>query len=92
MTLLITHKSCPAIRGYLKRWFIEVKPNVYVSTVNGRIFDNVLQFLYSQSKEEFSFMYISKNSYTQGLNIHIEDNFPSDSINISGYNLPIKNV
>ncbi len=45
MTVLVAHDTPPAIRGMLKRWFIELKPNVFVGTVNRRTRDKVLDYV-----------------------------------------------
>jgi CRISPR-associated protein Cas2 len=34
MTVLVANDTPPTIRGILKRWFVEPKPNVIVGTVN----------------------------------------------------------
>ena len=36
MTVLVANDTPAAIRGMLKRWFVEPKPNVFVGTVNRR--------------------------------------------------------
>ena len=38
MTVIIANDTPPAIRGLLKRWFIEPRPNVFVGSVNARTF------------------------------------------------------
>ena len=45
MTVLIAHDTPPAIRGILKRWFVEPKPNVFVGTINRRTRDKVLDYI-----------------------------------------------
>ncbi len=45
MTVLIANNTPPAIRGMLKRWFVEPKPNVFVGTVNRRTRDKVLEYV-----------------------------------------------
>lgn len=45
MTVIIAHDIPPAIRGILKRWFVEPKPNVFVGTLNRRTRDKVLQYV-----------------------------------------------
>ena len=45
MTVLICNDTPPAIRGMLKRWFIEPKPNVFVGTVNRRTREKTLEYI-----------------------------------------------
>jgi hypothetical protein len=45
MTVLVANYTPPAIRGMLKRWYVEPKPNVFVGTVNRRTRDKVLEYV-----------------------------------------------
>ena len=45
MTVLILDSPKPAIRGQLKRWFVELRPNIFVSSINEMVLGNVLEFL-----------------------------------------------
>lgn len=45
MTVLVANDTPPAIRGLLKRWFIEPKPNVFVGTVNRRTREKTLDYI-----------------------------------------------
>ena len=45
MTVLIAHDTPPAVRGLLKRWFIEPRANVFVGTMNRRTREKVLSYI-----------------------------------------------
>ena len=45
MTVLIAQDTPPAVRGLLKRWFIEPRANVYVGTINRRTREKVLSYI-----------------------------------------------
>lgn len=45
MTVIIAQDCPDAIRGILKRWFIEPKPQVFVGSVNVSIREHVLHYL-----------------------------------------------
>ena len=45
MTVIIAQDSPDAIRGILKRWFIEPKPQVFVGSVNKSVREHVLQYV-----------------------------------------------
>ncbi len=45
MTVLVCNDTPPAIRGMLKRWFIEPKPNVFVGTVNARTREKTIEYI-----------------------------------------------
>lgn len=45
MTVIICNDTPPAIRGMLKRWFVEPKPNVFVGSLNRRTRDKTLEYI-----------------------------------------------
>jgi len=45
MTVIVANDIPPAVRGLLKRWFIEPRPNVFVGTVNPRTREKVLEYV-----------------------------------------------
>ncbi len=45
MTVIIANDTPPAVRGMLKRWFIEPRPNVFVGTMNARTRDKTLDYI-----------------------------------------------
>lgn len=45
MTVIIAQDSPDAIRGVLKRWFIEPKPQVFVGSVNKAVREHVLSYI-----------------------------------------------
>ncbi|MDQ8189668.1 type I-E CRISPR-associated endoribonuclease Cas2e [Roseibacillus persicicus] len=69
MTVLITNDTPPAIRGHLKRWFIEAKPNVFVGTMNVRTFRKILDFIKRHAGPEFGLMAITSAPNCQGYQI-----------------------
>jgi CRISPR-associated protein Cas2 len=44
MTVVVASDVPPAVRGMLKRWFLEPRPNVYVGTLNPRIAAEVVSY------------------------------------------------
>ena len=45
MTVIVANDTPPAIRGMLKRWFVEPQPNVFVGTLNRRTRDKMLEYI-----------------------------------------------
>ena len=45
MTVLVANDTPPAVRGLLKRWFIEPKANVFVGTVNRRTRARLIEYV-----------------------------------------------
>ena len=45
MTVIIAQDTPPAVRGLLKRWFIEPRANVFVGTINRRTRTKVMRYI-----------------------------------------------
>jgi CRISPR-associated protein Cas2 len=68
MTVLVANDTPPAIRGMLKRWFVEPKPNVFVGTVNRRTRDKVLDYV-KHNAQGMSLLILSSEPNCQGFKI-----------------------
>ena len=68
MTVLIASDTPPAIRGMLKRWVVEPKPNVFVGTVNRRTRDKVLEYV-KRNAEGMNLLIITSEPNCQGYKI-----------------------
>jgi CRISPR-associated protein Cas2 len=68
VTVIVANDTPPAIRGILKRWFIEPRPNVFVGTVSRRTRDKVLDYV-KRNAEEMSLLIISSEPNCQGFKI-----------------------
>ena len=44
MMVLVASDLPPAVRGMLKRWFLEPRPNVFVGVANPRVGSEVVQY------------------------------------------------
>jgi len=69
MTVIVANDTPPAIRGLLKRWFIEPKPNVFVGTVNARTRDKVMDYIRRNAGEGCGMLVISRDASSQGFSI-----------------------
>lgn len=49
MVVVIAEQIPDAIRGKMKLWFIELKPNVFVSGINEHVAKKVVDYLFSRS-------------------------------------------
>ena len=52
MMVVIASELPPAVRGRMKLWFIEIKPNVFVSGVKESVAKQVVDYLYNSCSEE----------------------------------------
>ena len=86
MTVLITHDTPPAIRGILKRWFIEPKPHVFVGTVNRRTRDKVLDYV-KRNAQDMSLLIITSESNCQGFKLQRWGDPDRQDLTMSGLHL-----
>lgn len=90
MTVIIANDVPPAIRGHLKRWFIEPKPNVFVGTLNVRTHRKVIDFITRNAPVDFGFLSVSSYPNCQG---YLVERFGPEGktgrreINLSGISL-----
>ena len=45
MTVIIANNTPNAVRGLLKRWFIEPRPNVFVGSVNRKVRTRIVDYV-----------------------------------------------
>lgn len=69
MLIVVSNDLPPAVRGRMKLWFIEPKPNVFVSGVNDSVAEKVIQYLYKQCPAESGILIIRSLRYTPGYQI-----------------------
>lgn len=69
MTVLVTENTPDKVRGLLKRWFIEPKPNVFVGSVNSRTREKVLQYILRYSPEDLALLVIFDDANSQGFSV-----------------------
>lgn len=65
MTVIVANDTPPAIRGMLKRWFIEPRPNVFVGTVNQRTREKTLQYI-RRNAPKLGLLVIASDNSSQG--------------------------
>ena len=51
MLIVLANDLPPAVRGRMKLWFIEPKPNVFVSGVKDSVADTVVEYLYQHCSQ-----------------------------------------
>lgn len=83
MTVLVSTDTPPAIRGILKRWFVEPKPNVFVGTVNRRTRDKVLEYV-KRNATGMNLLILTSEPNCQGFKVERWGNPDRRDIEISG--------
>ncbi len=64
--MLVCNDVPPAIRGHLKRWFIEPRPNVFIGTLNVRTQRKVMDFILRNAPRDFGALTITSAPNCQG--------------------------
>ena len=71
MLVIVANSLPPAVRGLLKAWFIEPKPNVFVTDLSQKMEENILEFLEPYFTDESGMVVIASDKRTlQGFTIH----------------------
>lgn len=83
MTVIIVQDSPDAIRGVLKRWFVEPKPNVFVGSVNRGVREHVLKYIKEQAGGIRMLIIYSANN-SQGYTIEQFNDPDYFQVNLSG--------
>jgi CRISPR-associated protein Cas2 len=68
VTVIIAHDTPDSIRGMLKRWFIEPRPNVFVGTLNSRTHDRTMEYI-KRNARDIGLLIISNYPNCQGYRI-----------------------
>ncbi len=86
MTVIVANDTPPAIRGLLKRWFIEPRPNVFVGTPNGRTRDKMLDYI-RRNAAGLGMLVIGTERTSQGFSITSFGETPRKAVLVSGLEL-----
>ena len=66
MTVIVANDVPDSIRGILKRWFIEPRPNVFVGTLNSKTHGKVMDFIERNRPLELGFLIVASANNCQG--------------------------
>lgn len=69
MLVVIANDLPPAVRGRMKLWFVEPRPNVFVSGVKDAVAKRVVDYLYNHCPIESGLMIFRRISETPGYEI-----------------------
>jgi len=83
MTVIVAHDTPPAIRGMLKRWFIEPQANVFVGTLNRRTRDKTLDYI-KRNAAGIALLIISTENNCQGFKIEAHGDVRRRDAQLSG--------
>jgi CRISPR-associated protein Cas2 len=75
MTVIIGYDVPDSVRGMLKRWFIEPRPNVFVGTLNRRTHEKTIEYI-KRNAAGIGLLIVSSYPNCQGYKI--ESTGPTD--------------
>lgn len=83
MTVIVAQDTPDAIRGMLKRWFIEPRPNVFVGTLNRRTHAKTLEYI-KRNAEGLGLLIVSSYPNCQGYVIETTGEVNRRGVEVSG--------
>lgn len=69
MLVVIANDLPPAVRGRMKLWFIEPKPNVFISGIHDSVADDVVTYLHQSCPPESGLLVFQKTNRAPGYRI-----------------------
>ena len=90
MTIIVANDMPAAIRGLLKRWFIEPKPGVFVGSINMRTREKTLDYL-RRNAPGLSLLVIFDDDSSQGFTILSYGNPDRQIVRCCGLRLLLEN-
>lgn len=92
MLVVVANDLPPAVRGRMKLWFIEPKPNVFVSGVKDSVAKTVIEYLYRHCPPESGVMIFRSLPKTPGYEVRSIGPTKKQSIEVSGLQLVIETL
>ena len=87
MLVVIANNIPPAVRGRMKLWFIEPRPNVFISGINDSVADTVVEYLYKYCPVDSGLMVFQKTKKTPGYKVFGVGDPKRSLVEISGLQL-----
>ena len=87
MLIVLANDIPPAVRGRMKLWFVEARPNVFVSGVKDSVADDVVEYLYKHCPVESGLMVFQRIKETPGYKIRGVGDIKRSLVEINGLQL-----
>lgn len=87
MLVVLANDIPPAVRGRMKLWFVESRPNVFVSGIKDSVADDVVEYLYKHCPAKSGLMVFQKINKTPGYKIRGIGDTKRSLVEISGLQL-----
>lgn len=92
MLVVIANDLPPAVRGRLKLWFIEPRPNVFVSGIKDSVATTVVEYLYKHCPPESGVLLVRSIPQAPGFEIRSIGPPRKPVIEISGLQLIVETL
>ena len=90
MLVVLANNLPPAVRGRMKLWFIEPRPNVFVSGIKDSVAKKVIEYLFQYCPPESGLMIFKRISKAPGYEILGIGDTKKDITELSGLQLVIE--
>ena len=88
MTVIVASDTPDSIRGTLKRWFIEPRPNVFVGSVNRKVRTNLIAYV-RRNAPDLGLLVINSTDGTQGMEMVLYGDSKYSITEITGLQLVV---
>jgi len=90
MLVVIANDLPPAVRGRMKLWFVEPRPNVFVSGIKDNVAKKVVDYLYNHCPSNSGLIVFIQTKNSPGYNIRGVGSTTKNITEISGLQLIIE--
>lgn len=87
MLVVIANHLPPAVRGRMKLWFVEARPNIFVSGIKDSVADSVVEYLLEHCPAESGIIMFQQSNKTPGYSIKGMGDPNRSIVQISGLQL-----
>lgn len=87
MLVVLANHLPPAVRGRMKLWFIEPRPNVFISGIKDSVADSVVNYLLEQCPLESGIIIFQRLNISPGYKIRGLRDHTRTLVDISGMQL-----
>lgn len=92
MLVVVANDLPPAVRGRMKLWFVEARPNVFVSGIKDSVAQTVVDYLYKHCPQESGVMIFRSTSGPPGYEVRSIGPTKKSFTTISGLQLVIETL
>ena len=87
MLVVIANDLPPAVRGRMKLWFVEPRPNVFVSGIKDSVARHVINYLLEKCPEQSGLMIFQRIPNPPGYKLYVMGEPKRQLIELSGLQL-----